>query len=83
MTTLKSFINRLDKIGIKVELIGNYPWLYLDKINGIKVKGTYQANHGFTCFFQAIRNNEPDQITDISIIFNKIRETLNKNLNKV
>ena len=33
MTTIDSFVKRLDKIGIKVELVGNYPWLYLDKIN--------------------------------------------------
>ena len=58
-------------------MVSNYPWLYLDKVNGIKVKGNFRAEHGFTIFFEAIRPNEPDQITDISTIFNKIRETLN------
>lgn len=76
MTTISSFINRLKKIGINVELIGNYPWVYLDKINGVKVEGNFMANHGFTVFFVAIRVGQVDIITDISTIFEKIRETL-------
>lgn len=76
MTTISSFYNRLKHIGIEVGLIGNFPWVYLDTICGKKVKGLYQGNHGFTCFFQAIKPGQHDQITDISIIFNKIRETL-------
>lgn len=76
MTTLSSFYRRLKNIGIEVEMFGNYPWIYLDKVNGKKVKGTFQANHGFTVFFRAIRPGEPDKITDIPVIFSKIRETL-------
>ncbi len=79
MTTIKSFVTRLDKIGVKVQLIGNYPWVYLDKINDIKVKGTYMAMHGFTIFFVGIKKENgifQDKITDIPIIFAKIRETL-------
>ena len=26
---------------------GNYPWIYLDTINGIRVKEIFGANHGF------------------------------------
>lgn len=78
MTSLESFVNRLNKIGIKIELIGNYPWIYLDKINGVKVTGTYLGNHGFTVFFYSIPVRDPPKITDISVIFKKIREILNK-----
>lgn len=77
MTTIKSFINRLRKIGIEVELFGNYPWIYLDKINGKKVEGTFLADHGFTAFFLSFKLGEKEQITDIKKIFLKIRETLN------
>lgn len=77
MTTINSFVNRLSKIGVNVTLIGNYPWVYLDTVNGRRVRGTYQADHGFTVFFRAIRPNEPDRITDIKTVFSKIRETLN------
>ena len=31
-------VPRLRKIGINVELFGNYPWIYLDKVNCNKVK---------------------------------------------
>lgn len=76
MTTIKSFVNRLAKIGIKVELVGNFPWVYLDKVNGKKVKGSFRGNHGFTAFFSAVRRGEPDKITSIPDVFKKIRETL-------
>lgn len=77
MTTINSFYNRLKKIGVEVTMIGNYPWIYLDTVNGKKVKGTFQGNKGFTIFFTAIKDSQqPHTITDIGIIFNKIRETL-------
>lgn len=76
MTTVNSFVNRLKKIGINVELVGNFPWVYLDKVNDVKVWERYQANHGFTVFFMAIRQGQVDTLTDISIIFKKIRNML-------
>jgi hypothetical protein len=77
MTTIQSFVSRLAKIGIKVELVGNVPWIYLDKVNGKKVEGKLMANHGFTVFFESVRADGHTKITDISAIFKKIRETLN------
>lgn len=76
MTTIASFVNRLKKIGVEVTLTGNYPWVYLDTVNGKKVQGRFEANHGFTCFWRAIKPGQKDQISDISAVFNKIRETL-------
>lgn len=76
MTTIVSFVNRLKKIGIEVELVGNFPWVYLDKVNGKKVKELYLGNHGFTIFFLAIRPGEVDKINDIGIIFKLIRSML-------
>jgi hypothetical protein len=76
MTTIQSFINRLAKIGIQVQLVGNFPWVYLDTVNGKKVQGTLRGNHGFTVFFLSIRDGQKDTITDIPLIFKKIRETL-------
>lgn len=78
MTTIESFYKRLKKIGIEVELIGNYPWVYLDKVNGKKVEGRFLGNHGFTVFFKAVRIGEHDRITDIRTVFAKIRDTLEK-----
>lgn len=78
MTTISSFVERLKKIGIKVELVGNYPWIYLDKVNGYKVWERFKANHGFTVFYKAVKLGQEDQITDIPKIFKKIREMLSK-----
>lgn len=76
MTTIDSFYNRLKKIGIEVEMVGNFPWVYLDKVNGKKVEGNFQANHGFTVFWRAIKVGQKDHISDIPTVFKKIRETL-------
>lgn len=42
---------RLSKIGIDIELSGNYPWIYLTKVNGNKVEEIQAANHGFCIAF--------------------------------
>ena len=76
MTTIDSFRNRLKKIGIDIEMFGNFPWVYLDKVNGKKVKGEYYSDHCFTIFFRAIRPGQVDKMLDTGIIFDKIRETL-------
>jgi hypothetical protein len=76
MTTIDSFYKRLKKIGIHVEMIGNYPWVYMDRVNGKEVRGDFEGNHGFTIFFRATRMGQEDTITDVTTIFKKIRETL-------
>lgn len=73
MTTIKSFVERLKKIGVNVELHGNYPWIYLYKVNGHIIRQRYCGNHGFTAFWY------PNKPTSISVIFTKIREILENN----
>jgi hypothetical protein len=74
MYKLDIFINRLKKIGIDITLFGNYPWIYVNKINGVRVNETYLANHGFTIMFLPIRLGQEHQFTDISEIFKLIRK---------
>lgn len=73
---LDSLVNKLKRININLELAGNYPWIYLDKINGKKVKEKFQANHGFTIAFLPLDINKKVQLTDISEIFKLIRKYL-------
>lgn len=54
MKKLDIFCSRLKAIGVDVELIGNYPWVYLKAVNGLPVKERYWGNHGFTIFFALI-----------------------------
>ena len=72
---LDVFVERLKKIGIDVKLSGNFPWIYLDEINGVRVTETFCANHGFTVMFLPGRNDSPpSEFTDIKEIFKLIRE---------
>jgi len=66
------FLQRLERIGVDVELIANYPWVYMNKVNGAPVTGTFMAKHGFTAFFVARR----ERWSDRRKVFAKIRELL-------
>ncbi len=80
MTTIDSFYKRLKRIGIEVEMWGNYPWVYLVTVNGKKVHGTFESEHRFTVFFTGVKYGDRERITDIGIIFDKIRETLKQDI---
>jgi hypothetical protein len=72
---ITKLVDRLDKIGINVEFVGNFPWIYLDKVNGVKVTELYRGNHGFTAFFIHAREIV---WSDRRVVFNKIREMVKK-----
>lgn len=74
---LEVFINRMKKLNIEIELMGNYPWIYLDKVNGHKVKERFQGNHGFTIAWSPIRVGHELNFTDITKIFEIIRKYRN------
>jgi hypothetical protein len=77
------FIERLKKLGIEVKLSGNFPWVYLDEINGVRVTETFCANHGFTVMFLPGRmDSPPSEFTDITEIFKLIRKYTKKPIDK-
>jgi hypothetical protein len=67
-------VKRLRRCGIEIELIGNYPWIYLDKVNGNRIKQEdFTSNHGFNIAWFGIKNEDriklaEDPKTIISII---------------
>ena len=71
---LKTFIDRMNRLGIDVKLAGNFPWIYIQEINGKRVTETFEGNHGFTIAFLPIRNNQQMRFTDIAEIFKLIRK---------
>ena len=78
---IKVFVDRLKKIGIEVKLMGNYPWVYIDEICGLKVKERFEGNHGFTLIFLPSRlDSPPSEFTDITEIFKLIRKYSRKAL---
>lgn len=68
------FVNRMNKIGINVKLICNFPWIYIIEINGKKINEKFQSDYGFTVSFLPIRNTQNITFTDISEIFKLIRK---------
>jgi hypothetical protein len=60
MNEVQVFINRLKKIGITLELMGNYPWIYLNKVNGNKIESEdwVNANHGYCIAWSGVKLNE-------------------------
>jgi hypothetical protein len=79
MDILSVFVERMKKLGIDVELSGNYPWIYIDKINGKRVTEKFKGNHGFTIAFLPIRKEQQMKFTDIGEIFKLIRKYAVKN----
>lgn len=77
---IETFLNRLKKIGIELELCCNFPWVYIDKINGVKVTEKYESNHEFTLCFLPIRENQEIKFTYITEIFKLIRKYNGKNI---
>jgi len=73
---LDRLILRLEKINIKIELCGNYPWIYLEKVNNNKIKKEdyYLGDWGFTIAFLPIRLNEKMELTNIKKVFEIIRK---------
>jgi hypothetical protein len=77
MEKLDILKKRLNKIGVDVEFVANFPWIYLYKINGQLVKERYESEHGFTIAFLPVRRNKPFRFTDLNEIFKLIRKHCN------
>ena len=73
---LNRLVPRLKKIGITIEMVGNYPWIYLERVNGnrIKKEDYFCGNHGFTIAFLPIREGQKMELTDIREVFRIIRK---------
>ena len=71
---LKVFVDRMQKNNINIKLVGNYPWIYIDEINGKRVTEKFEGNHGFTIAFLPVRADRELEFTDISEIFKLIRK---------
>lgn len=74
MQKLNILIKRLNKIGVSLTLSTNYPWIYLDEINGKKVKEKFESEHGFVIAYVPIRVGQDLKIANIKELFNLIRE---------
>ena len=67
---------RLKKIGIDIEYSGNLPWIYLDKVNGVRVRDYNHSRHGFTVTYSGKEYN--NKIKHRRAMFNQIRKMINE-----
>lgn len=74
MYPLTSFITRLKKIGIKIELAGNYPWLYLTKVNDQYVTEKHYSEHYYTIGFYPRTQEDQFKFSDTEDLFKTIRK---------
>lgn len=62
---LSTLRQRMQRIGIEIELSGNYPWIYLDRVNGIRIRQEdFTANHGFNIAWFGIRNEDKIKLAE-------------------
>jgi hypothetical protein len=71
---IEIFRERLLKIGIEIQMVGNFPWVYLEKVNGKLVTERFLGNHGFTIGFMPVRTDREFSFTDITEIFKILRK---------
>ena len=74
MDKIKIFGDRLKKIGIDIDLVGNFPWIFLDKVNGKTVTEKFEGNHGFTIAFYPVKRDQELKFTNTEEIFKVIRK---------
>lgn len=66
--------DRLSLIGIKIELGCNLPWIYLEKVNGMKIIEKKNARHGFCIGY----TTSPCNLLHRRDLFRKIREIVER-----
>lgn len=74
LAPLIRLINRLSKLGINIECVGNYPWIYLHKVGDKRVTEKYDSEHAFTIGYLPVSVDRPFRFTDITEIFRVIRK---------
>ena len=76
MNEVEIFINRMKRIGIKLDLVSNIPWIYLYKVNGNRVlPEDYNSNHGYTIAWYPVKLGEKVHLdSDLTRTFKVIRK---------
>jgi hypothetical protein len=78
MNEVIKFKERLEKIGIKIELMVNIPWIYLESVNGNKIKPEdwVNANHGHCIAWYPIKIGDEMKLNwpDMDLTFKLIRK---------
>ena len=75
MNEVEVFINRMKRIGIKLELMGNIPWIYLHSVNGNRVERIdWSSDWGYVIAWLPVYDKKPILDEDIKRTFEVIRK---------
>lgn len=76
MNEVEIFVNRMKRIGIKLDLVSNIPWIYLYKVNGNRVlPEDYNSNHGYNVAWYPVKVGEKVHLdSDLTRTFKVIRK---------
>lgn len=67
---LNVFVRRLEKLGIRIRVAGNFPWCYLTHIGEKKVKELKDSEHGWVIGYR----NKYFKFADTKELFKLIRK---------
>lgn len=71
---LDIFVKRMRKLDIEITFISNYPWIYLDTINGKKVTEKLASEHGFVVGLFTLKGGF--RFSDTTKLFEQIKNEL-------
>lgn len=71
-------MKRMNSIGIKLECSSNYPWIYLDSVNGMRVTEKRFSEHKFTLGIETDGKMFHENLKDVFVLLRKY-----KNLTKI
>lgn len=71
-------VERLLAIGIEIKLAGNYPWVYLSEVNGVRVREKRSSDYGFTLCYHRITPYGGFKFLDLKETFKIIRKYAKK-----
>ena len=74
MEKIKTLKNRLSKIGIETTYFSNIPYIYLDTVNGKRIKEKFYSEHYFTIGFLGVRAGSGFDFIDLKEMFKIIRK---------
>lgn len=72
MDEITKLVQRLERIGVDIDLAGNLPWVYLVSINGKPVTEKFNSEHGYTACY--VTKSGCVNWTNTKLMFNLIRK---------
>lgn len=74
MESVLIFKQRMQRLGIECVFSCNYPWVYLDSVDGNIVREKNMSKYKYTIGFLPVRSDQHFEFEDIGALFKIIRK---------